>query len=419
MVRYCSHKTRRATSPPIEPLIARHPDYIHMIPYSRQDISEEDIAKVVSVLRSDYLTSGEWVPAFEDTVRDLVGSSYGVAFNSATSALHGACAALGLAQGDHLWTSPNSFVASANCGLYCGATIDFVDIDLITYNISISALEEKLEYAAHHGLLPKVLVVVHFAGQSCDMESIFKLSKRYGFKIIEDASHAIGGKYADTYIGNCQYSDVTIFSFHPVKIITSGEGGMAMTKRSAIHEKLKNFRSHGIEREPSKFALRAENELWGYQQTSLGFNYRMTDIQAALGVSQMNRLDEFVRLRNNIATTYFEQLKDLPITLPFQAKNILSSFHLFPILIDEHETGISQQAVFDKLRRGGIGVNLHYIPIYRQPFYERLGFKENYCPNAETYFRRTISIPIFPSMTEETQYEVITKLSHIILESKH
>jgi len=332
------------------------------IPYGKQDISKKDIQAVVDVLRSDYLTQGPVVPAFEKVVSGYCGSEYAIAVNSATSALHIACLALGLGEGDYLWTSPNTFVASANCALYCGARVDFVDIDSNTYNLCVDALESKLLEAKEKQCLPKVVVAVHFAGQSCDMHRIHELSVEYGFRIIEDAANAIGGKYMSEPIGNCHFSDITVFSCHPVKIITSGEGGMALTNDEKLANKMRHFRSHGISNTPSEMLERPSGEIWNYQQIGLGFNYRMTDIHAALGLSQMERLDEFVARRNKIAERYDSILSKLPIKIPWQHPDTYSSYHLYPIvLLAEMKT---QREVYDAMHAENINVNLHYIPVY-------------------------------------------------------
>lgn len=379
------------------------------IPYGRQDISEADIQSVVEVLRSDWLTQGPAVPRFEQAVAQYCGAEHAVAANSATSALHIACLALGLGPGDWLWTSPNTFVASANCALYCGAQVDFVDIDAHTYNMSAALLEEKLVAAEKAGKLPKVVIPVHFAGQPCEMKRIRALGDRYGFKIIEDASHAIGGKYLGAPIGNCRYSDITIFSFHPVKIITTGEGGMAMTNNEMLAERMQLLRSHGITRELDAMT-HAPDGPWYYQQIELGYNYRMTDMQAALGASQLTRLDAFVEARHAIAERYGRLLNGLPITLPWQHEDGYSGMHLYVIRLKQEETGRSHRAVFEALRASGIGVNLHYIPVYRQPYYERMGFAAGYCPEAERYYAEAISLPMFAALAEAQQEEVARQL---------
>lgn len=384
------------------------------IPYGRQDISQADIDAVIAVLRSDYLTQGPAVPAFEQAVADYCGARHVVAVNSATSALHIACLALGVGKGDLVWTSPITFVASSNCALYCGASVDFVDIDPRTYNLSVTCLAEKLEQAEKAGKLPKVVIPVHMCGQPCDMASIHALAQRYGFKIIEDASHAIGGQYKAERIGSGRYSDITIFSFHPVKIITTGEGGMAVTNDPALGKQLRLLRSHGITSTQQEMQPRPECEIWNYQQIDLGFNYRMTDIQAALGVNQMARLDEFVRRRHLIARRYDEVLTGLPLTTPWQHPEGYSSYHLYPVRLKLDEIDRTQRQVYDALRASGILVNLHYIPVYRQPFYEAMGFRPGLCPQAECYYRETISIPMFPSMTDAQQAQVVEALKQAV-----
>ena len=380
-----------------------------MIPYGRQDISEADIQAVVDVLRSDFLTQGPAVPAFEKSITDYCGAKHAVAVNSATSALHIACLALGVGKGDVVWTSPITFVASANCALYCGADVDFVDIDPRTYNLSTERLAEKLAQAEKSGRLPKVVIPVHLCGQPCDMAGIHALSQRYGFKIIEDASHAIGGKYKGEPIGNCRYSDITVFSFHPVKIITTGEGGMALTNNENLAKRMQLLRSHGITREAGEMT-HAPDGPWYYQQIELGFNYRMTDIQAALGLSQMSRLDEFVAKRHAIAKRYEQLLADLPVITPWQHPDGYSGLHLYVIRLKLAEIGKTHRQVFEALRAAGIGVNLHYIPVYRQPYYEDMGFKAGLCPEAERYYLEAISLPMYPNLTEAQQDKVIESL---------
>ena len=382
-----------------------------MIPYGKQDINQADINSVIDVLQSDFLTQGPQVPLFEKKVSDYCDSEFGVAVNSATSALHIACLALELGKGDWLWTSPNSFVASANCGLYCGAKVDFVDIDRLTYNLSPEELEKKLIQAKQDDKLPKVVIPVHFAGQSCDMQKIHSLSKEYGFKIIEDASHAIGARYLDRPVGGCQYSDITVFSFHPVKIITTAEGGVATTNDKELSERMQLFRSHGVTRDPGLMNKLSEGG-WYYQQVELGFNYRMTELQAALGVSQMERLDEFVALRHKCQIRYDELLKDLPITKPYQDLNSYSALHLYPIQTGKAKN--TRKQIFEALHASGIGVNIHYIPIHTQPYYENLGFKKGDFPNAETYYEGVISIPLFHAMTFEQQDQVIAALEKVL-----
>ena len=386
-----------------------------MIPYGRQEITEADIAEVEKVLRSDFLTQGPTVPKFEQAVAKYCGTSHAVAVNSATSALHIACLALDLGPGDYLWTSPNTFVASANCGRYCGADIDFVDIDPKTYNMSVDALSEKLIQAEKLGKLPKIVVPVHFAGQPCDMQKIYELSKRYGFKIIEDASHAIGASYNQIKVGTCTHSDITVFSFHPVKIITSAEGGMALTNDEDIADKISRLRTHGIINDKNKMKQRYENEIWNYQQIDLGFNYRMNDIQAALGLNQLKRLDQYVKRRHEIANFYDTKLKNLPLTTPWQAPNVYSSYHLYPILIKINSDLKSQRQAYNELRANNIAVNLHYIPVHRHPYYENLGFKENDFPIAEKFHREVLSIPMYAILKDEHQEHVIEILKKVMI----
>ena len=371
-----------------------------MIPYGKQDINQSDIDSVVGVLQSDFLTQGPQVPLFEEAVSNYCGSQYGVAVNSATSALHIACLALSLGKGDYFWTSPNSFVASANCGLYCGAKVDFVDIDKKTYNMSVAELEKKLIQAKKDNKLPKVVIPVHFAGQSCDMKKIRSLSREYGFSIIEDAAHAIGGKYLDKSIGSCQYSDITVFSFHPVKIITTAEGGLATTNSRELAEKMQLLRSHGVTRNTSLMNKESEGD-WYYQQIDLGFNYRMTELQAALGISQMQRLDDFVARRNILRERYDKLLDGMTLVKPSQFEDGLSAMHLYPIKVN------NRAKIFNKLREGGIAVNVHYIPIHMQPYYKSLGFKSADFPVSEEYYNSAISIPLFSTMTKNQQDKVI------------
>jgi UDP-4-amino-4,6-dideoxy-N-acetyl-beta-L-altrosamine transaminase len=384
-----------------------------MIPYGRQDINQADIDAVISVLRSDFLTQGPVVPAFEKAVSNYCGAQHSVAVNSATSALHIACLALGVGKGDSVWTTPVTFVASANCALYCGATVDFVDIDPRTYNLSVDCLAEKLALAEKTGNLPKVVIPVHLCGQPCNMAGIHKLSQQYGFKIIEDASHAIGGKYKNEPIGNCRYSDITIFSFHPVKIITTGEGGMAVTNDATVHSQMLRLRSHGITREPKEMT-NASDGPWFYQQIDLGYNYRMTDIQAALGLSQMRRLDEFVAKRHDLAAHYVKLLENLPVTVPFQHADSYSGLHLFVIRLPYDKDKLNRREVFERLRTHGIGVNLHYIPIYRQPYYERMGYTSNDFPESELYYAEAITLPMYPSLTNVQQQEIVQVLNSFI-----
>lgn len=387
-----------------------------MIPYGRQDINQQDIDTVINVLKSDFLTQGPQVPAFEQSVMDSCDAKYALAVNSATSALHISCIALGLGKGDWLWTSPNTFVASANCGLYCGAKVDFVDIDPQTYNMCAKELEEKLVRAEKSGKLPKIVVPVHFSGQPCDMEAIHNLSKKYGFRVIEDASHAIGGRYKGEPIGNCHYSDITVFSFHPVKIVTTAEGGMTVTNNSELSEKLELLRSHGITRDTNLMAKPADGP-WYYEQIDLGFNYRMTDLQAALGVSQMQRLTSFVAKRHELAQRYNKLLKDLPVTLPWQHNNSYSGLHLYVIRLQLDNIGKTHLEVFEGMRAAGILVNLHYIPVHMQPYYQEMGFEVGQFPEAERYYQEAISLPMFPTMSDEQQNKVISILKNLLQES--
>lgn len=380
-----------------------------MIPYGRQDISEADIQAVVDVLRSDFLTQGPAVPAFEKAITQYCGVNHAVAVNSATSALHIACLALGVGKGDVVWTSPITFVASANCALYCGADVDFVDIEPRTYNLSAERLAEKLALAEKAGRLPKVVIPVHLCGQPCDMENIYALGQRYGFKIIEDASHAIGGRYRNEPIGNCRYSDITVFSFHPVKIVTTGEGGMALTNDTQLAKNMQLLRSHGITRDAGEMTY-APDGPWYYQQIELGYNYRMTDMQAALGLSQMQRLDEFVARRHVVAKRYDELLANLHLVTPWQNPDSYSGLHLYAIRLKPAQIRNTHREVFEAMRAAGIGVNLHYVPVYRQPYYSDLGFKAGLCPEAEQYYNEAISLPMYPALTDAQQDQVVSAL---------
>lgn len=380
-----------------------------MIPYGRQDIQQADIDAVVEVLRSDFLTQGPVVPQFERAVAEKVGAKHAIAVNSATSALHIACLALGLGPGDWLWTSPITFVASANCGLYCGARVDFVDIDPLTNNMCPEALAVKLEQASQEGRLPKVLVPVHLAGQSCDMAAIHALSRKYGFHIIEDASHAIGGKYQGEYIGSGRYSDITVFSFHPVKIVTTAEGGMAVTNDQGLAARMNLLRSHGITRDAEAMTHKPDGP-WYYQQVALGFNYRMTELQAALGLSQLGRLDAFVARRHELAQRYDTELTGLPIKLPCLPADSYSALHLYVIRLQLDRLRRSHLQVFESLREQGVGVNLHYIPVHTQPYYRDMGFNANDFPHAMVYYREALSLPIFQCMSDAQLSEVVTAL---------
>ena len=384
-----------------------------MIPYGRQDINQQDINAVVEVLKSDFLTQGPQVPAFEQAIIDACDAKYAVAVNSATSALHIACLALGLGNDDWLWTTPNTFVASANCALYCGAKVDFVDIDPRTYNLCAKQLEKKLIAAQKVGKLPKIVIPVHFSGQSCDMQAIHELAKKYGFSIIEDASHAIGGKYKGEPIGNSRYSDITVFSFHPVKIVTTAEGGMAVTNNAKLAEQLNLLRSHGITRD-EELMTKAADGPWYYQQIALGFNYRMTELQAALGLSQMQRLEEFVIKRHELASRYDNLLQDLPITLPWQHPDSYSARHLYVIRLQLEQINITHLDVFNALHAAGIQANLHYIPVHMQPYYQKMGFASGQFPEAEKYYKEAISIPLFSAMTEGQQDTVCSTLKTIL-----
>ncbi len=385
-----------------------------MIPYGRQEITQQDINGVLEVLNSDFLTQGPKVPEFEQALINHTGAEFAVAVNSATSALHLASLALGLGKGDYLWTTPVTFVASANCGLYCGAKVDFVDINPHTYNMCPIQLEQKLVSAKANGTLPKIVIPVHLCGQSCDMETIGRLAKEYEFKVVEDASHAIGGEYHGKPIGNCEYSDVTVFSFHPVKIVTTAEGGAAVTNQKKIAEKMALLRSHGITRDPA-LMKGIPHGSWYYQQIDLGFNYRMTDLQAALGVTQMQRLEQFIAARHRLADRYNRLLADLPVVLPCQPLDTHSSFHLYVIRIKPDMISLTHKEVFDALRKCGIGVNIHYIPVHTQPYYQQMGFKSGDYPESERYYQEAISLPIFHAMTKEQQDTVVYALKKTLM----
>jgi UDP-4-amino-4,6-dideoxy-N-acetyl-beta-L-altrosamine transaminase len=407
-----------------------------MIPYGRQDISQADIDAVVEVLRSDWLTQGPIVPRFEQAVANYVGAQHAVAVNSATGALHIACLALGVGPGDWVWTSPNTFVASANCALYCSAKVDFVDIDPRTYNMSVERLAEKLEQAKATNRLPKVVIPVHFAGQPCDMLAILNLSEEYGFKIIEDASHAIGASYviarsgeptaviasreaawqstSAIKVGSCTHSHITVFSFHPVKIITTGEGGMALTNDPELAEKMSRLRAHGITNKPELMHSRPPEEIWNYQQIDLGFNYRMTDIQAAIGLSQLQRLDDFVAKRREIAANYDRALSNLSVTTPWQDPRMQSSYHLYPVRIALERYGKRQREVYQAMHQVGVLVNLHYIPVHRQPYYEAMRFKSGDFSEAELFHKEAISLPIYPGLSSDEQDHVIRSLKAVL-----
>jgi len=379
-----------------------------MIPYGRQNISKDDINHVIEVLKSDLITQGNKVPEFEDAVANYCNSKFAVAVNSATSALHIACLSLGLSKNDWLWTSPNSFVASANCALYCGAKVKFIDIDPSSYNMSTEALEEQLVIAEKENKLPKIVIPVHFAGQSCDMAKLKRLSIKYSFKLIEDASHAIGGKYKNSMVGSNKYADLTVFSFHPVKIITTGEGGVITTNSRRIYNKLQLLRSHGVTRKKYK------SDDWRYDLIDLGFNYRLTEFQAALGLSQLQRLNSFIEKRHLIARKYDRMLQELPLKTPSIEPTVYSSYHLYPITLKLNSINLSREAFFKEMRNRGIGVQVHYIPIYRQPLYRKI-IKENiFCRNAESYYQSSVSLPIYYDLKSSEQDFIIENISELL-----
>jgi UDP-4-amino-4,6-dideoxy-N-acetyl-beta-L-altrosamine transaminase len=385
-----------------------------MIPYGRQQVTEADIAAVVAVLKSDFLTQGPAVPRFEQAVAARVGARHAAAMNSATSALHVACMALGLGPGDLLWTVPTTFVASANCARYCGADVDFVDIDPQSWNISVPALADKLAAAKRAGRLPKVVVPVHLTGQPTEQEAIAQLAREFGFRVLEDASHSIGGARNGEPVGSCKWSDITVFSFHPVKIITSGEGGMALTNDDALAQRLSELRSHGLTRDPARFeALPPDGgegaPAWYYEQQALGYNYRMIDVEAALGLSQLGRIDAYVARRNALARRYDELLAGLPLQLPTIAPGNLSAFHIYVVRLREDDAA-RHRRVYERLRAAGIGTNLHYLPVHLQPYYRALGFREGMFPQAEAYARSALTLPLYPAMEESQQDAVAAAL---------
>ena len=368
----------------------------------------------MKVLQSDWLTQGPEVPAFESGLASYTKSGFGVAVNSATSALHISYLALGLGVGDWLWTSPNTFVATANAGVFCGAKIDFVDIDPKTYTMSVDCLSAKLEQAEIQGCLPKIVVPVHFAGQSCDMRAIRRLADKYGFDVVEDASHALGANYLNMPVGCCKYSDIAVFSFPPVKMITTGEGGLATTNSLDLADAMRSTRSHGIIKDKKFFRSTPENEIWNYQQLNLGYNYRMTDIQAALGSSQLTRLNTFVDARRQVAEFYDEALANSGVTIPWQHSDSRSSYHLYPVRFPLRKNSVTQRYIYESLEAEGVQVNLHYIPVYRHPFYQSMGFEKGYCPEAERYFKEVISLPLFSSLSEKKMKFIITTIKNLI-----
>ena len=384
-----------------------------MIYYGKQSISEADIKAVEEVLRSDFLTQGPAIEQFERTVADYCGAKYAVAVCNATAALHIACLSAGLGTGESLWTSPITFVASANCGRYCGADVDFVDIDEKTYNMSAVALEEKLQCARRDNSLPKVVIPVHLAGQSCDMARIKELSEEYGFTVIEDASHAVGADYLDTKVGSCAFSDMTVFSFHPVKIVTTGEGGMVLTNNRELYENLKIYRSHGITRDPARMT-HVSDGAWYYQQIELGCNYRMTDIQAALGASQMTRLDAFVARRRELAARYDELLRELPLVTPHVIEGANPSWHIYVVRVTFSQIGKTKQQIFEEMREHGIVLNLHYIPVHRQPYYEKLGFRQGDFPQSEKYYEEVFTLPLYYDLTNDEQDFIVESLQKVL-----
>ena len=384
-----------------------------MIYYGKQDVNESDIQAVEDVLRSDFLTQGPAIERFENKVAAYCGVKDAVGVTNATSALHMACLAAGLGEGDLLWTSPITFVASANCARYCGADVDFVDIDEKTYNMSVPALEEKLQQAKRKGRLPKIVVPVHLAGQSCDMRAMRQLAEEYGFTLLEDASHAVGADYLDTKVGSCRFSDMTVFSFHPVKIITTGEGGMVLTNNKELYEKLVLYRSHGITRDPDKMTHAADGA-WYYQQIFLGYNYRMTDIQAALGCSQMEHLDDFVERRRTLAQQYDALLKGLPLVTPYVMDGTVPSWHIYIVRMNCRQIKKSKQQIFVEMKERGIALNLHYIPVHRQPYYEKLGFRQGDFPHSEKYYEEAFTLPLYYSLTDAEQEQIVNCLQEIL-----
>lgn len=406
-------QSRKIISLPQKPVVAEKNSTLTAIPYGRQDINQADLDAVATVLRSDFLTQGPAVGRFERAVANYCQAEHAIAVNSATSALHIACLALGVGEGDVVWTTPITFVASANCALYCGARVDFVDIDPLSYNMSVEALDKKLRDAKARGTLPKAIIPVHMGGQPCDMNSIRKLAGQYDFAVIEDASHAIGARYRNEPVGSCQYSDITVFSFHPVKIITTAEGGMALTNNETLASKMQLLRSHGVTRDERLMTHESDGP-WYYQQVDLGFNYRMTDIQGALGLSQLQRLDDFVASRHRLAKIYDRRLADQPLHLPTLQPGSYSAFHLYIVRLQTESIDISHRQVFEALRNRGIGVNVHYIPVHLQPFYRQLGFTPGQFPVAEKYYGEALSLPMFPTLTADQQACVCEALGEVL-----
>jgi UDP-4-amino-4,6-dideoxy-N-acetyl-beta-L-altrosamine transaminase len=381
-----------------------------MIPYGKHLVNEDDVDAVVEVLRNQFLTQGTVVPKFEQALCEYTGANHCVAVNSATSGLHVACLAAGVAAGDSVWTVPNSFVASANCALYCGATIDFVDIDPLTRNIDISALETKLQHAATQNRLPKALIVVHFSGLSCEMQTIQKLTHLYSIVLIEDAAHGLGGSYQQSKIGSCVYSDMSVLSFHPVKSITSAEGGAVLTNQSQLYQKLQLFAKHGVTKDPSQYQGESHGP-WYYQQLELGYNYRLSDLHAALGLSQLSKLDVFIQKRSKLAKVYDNALADLPLKLPVEEPQFKSAWHLYMVELIQHD----RQHIYQQLHDKGVGVNVHYIPIHLQPYYQQLGFKQGDFPVSEHFYQNALTLPLFPSLTDIEQAKVIAVLHEVLL----
>jgi UDP-4-amino-4,6-dideoxy-N-acetyl-beta-L-altrosamine transaminase len=375
------------------------------LPYGSHLITEQDIAAVTSALLSPQITQGPLVPQFESEVASLIECQYAVAFNSATSALHVACLALDLCPGDWLWTSPTTFVASANCALYCGANIDFVDIDIRSGLMDTALLEHKLKIAKSQNKLPKIIIPVHLSGTSCDMQKISSLSSEYGFSVIEDASHAIGASYRSQPVGSCLYSDICIFSFHPVKIITTAEGGLASTNSSILHRRMQELRSHGITKDTSKF-INKNSPPWAYEQQYLGMNYRLSELHAALGISQLSRLSNIVDRRNELLVRYKQSLSDLPLTFLEIPTDCRSSVHLCIVRFDD-ELPATQLNFYNYFHQNNIGVQVHYTPVHLQPYYQSLGFKSGDFPNSERYAQSSMSLPLYPSISDSDFLRVV------------